>query len=129
MSGIADSFIPDQIRFHCPLLDLLNFLRPSNKLFKRKIRNYEHADFNKFRENLISFNFEEKLFTKNIDDNVLCIQEAQDTACENSVPSKKKVTIRPGEPPWITRHIKNLIRKRKKRTFRKLKTTTSNQSI
>ena len=126
MSGVADSFIPDQIRFHCPILVLLKFLRPSTKSFKRKIRNYERADFTQFRENLISFNLEEKLVTENIDDNVVCIQEALDVACENSVPSKI-VTIRPDEPPWITCHIKNLIRKRK-RAFRKFK-KTSNQSF
>ena len=98
MSGVADSFIPDQIRFHCPILVLLKFLRPSAKSFKRKIRNYERADFTQFHENLISFNLEEKLVTENIDDNVVCIQEALDVACENSVASKI-VTIRPDEPP------------------------------
>ena len=50
-------------------------------------------------------NLEEMLVRENIDNNVLCIQEAQDVACENSVPSKI-VTIRPGEPPWITCHTK-----------------------
>ena len=75
---------------------------------------------------MISFNLEEKLVTENIDADVVCIQEALDDACENSVPSNI-VTIRPDEPPWITCHIKNLIRKRK-RTFRKFK-KTSNQSF
>ena len=52
------------------------------------MRNYERADFTQFRENSISFNLEVKLVTENIDDNVVCIQEALDVACENSVPSK-----------------------------------------
>ena len=102
------------------------FLRLSTKSFKRKIRNYERADFTQFRENLISFNLEEKLVTENINDNVVCIQDALGVACENSVPSKI-VTIRPDKPPWITCHIKNLIRKRI-RAFRKFK-KTSNQSF
>ena len=28
-SGVVDSFIPDQIRFHCPILVILKFLHPS----------------------------------------------------------------------------------------------------
>ena len=32
-SGVADSFIPDQIRFHCPVLVLLKFLRPTVKSY------------------------------------------------------------------------------------------------
>ena len=88
MSGVADSFIPDQIRFHCPIFVLLKFLRPSTKSFMRKIRNYERADFTQFRKNLISFNLEEKLVTENIDDNVVCIQEALDVACENPFKAK-----------------------------------------
>ena len=119
MSGVADLFIPDQIQFHCPIFVLLKFLRPSTKSCKRKLRNYEQADFTQFRENLISFNLKEKLVTENTDDNVVCIQEALDVGCENCVPSKI-VTIRPDEPPWITCHIKNLIQKRKC-AFRKFK--------
>ena len=115
LSGVADSFIP----FHWLTLVLLKFLRPSTKSFKRKIRNYERACFTQFRENFISFNLEEELVTENIDDNVVCIQEALDVACKNSVPSKI-VTIRPDEPQWITCHIENLIPKLK-RAFRKLK--------
>ena len=33
-SGVVDSFIPDQIRFHCPILVILKFLHPSTKAFK-----------------------------------------------------------------------------------------------
>ena len=33
-SGVADSFIPDQIRFHCHVLVLLKFLRPTVKRIK-----------------------------------------------------------------------------------------------
>ena len=39
-SGVADPFISDQIRYHCPTVVLL----------KRKIWNYARADFDKFHE-------------------------------------------------------------------------------
>ena len=34
-SCVVDSFVPDQIRFHCPTLVILKFLHPSTKPFKR----------------------------------------------------------------------------------------------
>lgn len=33
-SGVADCFIPDQIRYHCPVIVLLKFLRPRSKHLK-----------------------------------------------------------------------------------------------
>ena len=49
-SGVADPFISDQIRYHCPTLVLLKFTRPTLTSYKRKIWNYARADFDKFRE-------------------------------------------------------------------------------
>ena len=37
-SGVVDSFIPDQIRFYCPILVILKFLHPSTKPFKRRVK-------------------------------------------------------------------------------------------
>ena len=49
-SGVADPFISDQIRYHCPTVVLLKFTRPTLSSYKRKIWNYARADFDKFRE-------------------------------------------------------------------------------
>lgn len=35
-SGVADPFIPDQIRYHCPTVVLLKFTRPMLRSYKRK---------------------------------------------------------------------------------------------
>ena len=48
-SGVADTFIPDQIRHYCPTVVLLKFLRPHCKTFKRKIWNNKLADYTKYR--------------------------------------------------------------------------------
>ena len=47
-SGVADPFIPDQIRYHCPTIVLLKFVRPSLKSYKRKIWYYARADFDQY---------------------------------------------------------------------------------
>ncbi|MEW8545280.1 MAG: reverse transcriptase family protein, partial [Candidatus Thiodiazotropha sp.] len=123
-SGVGDPFIPDQIRYHCPILVLLKFLRPPNKTFKRKIWNYPQADFNKYRNLLSQLDFENHIVTNtNIDDNVKFITESIADAGEQSIPNKI-VTIRPNDHPWITSSIRKHIRKRK-RIYRKYKCTSN----
>ena len=57
-SGVTDTFIPDQVRYHCPTVVLLKFLRPAMKTYSRRIWNYtcKLADFVKFRELLSNHN-------------------------------------------------------------------------
>ena len=45
--GVIDPFIPDQIRYRCPILVLLKFIHPKPKTIKPKVWNYELADFSK----------------------------------------------------------------------------------
>ena len=47
-SAVIDPFIPDQTRYHCPIIVLLKFLRPKVIAFKRRIWNYKRADFENF---------------------------------------------------------------------------------
>ena len=123
-SGVLDSFIPERINYHCPVMVLLKFLRPANKTFKRKIWNYKLANFDRYRELLHESNLEEKVNRSNdIDENVKCISEAIISAANESIPNKI-VTIRPEEHPWITCQIKRLIRKRK-RAYKKFKKTSN----
>ena len=60
----------------------------------------------------------------NIDQNVKDMTDAITKAAEDSIPNKT-VTIRPNDPPWITSHIRLLIRKRKL-TYRKFKKSKQN---
>ncbi|MEW8544385.1 MAG: reverse transcriptase family protein [Candidatus Thiodiazotropha sp.] len=125
-SGVTDPFIPNQTRYHCPIIVLLKFLRPSIKTFKRRIWNYKLADFDRYRAVLSEFNLIDKLVTNNnIDENVQQITEALFSAAENTIPNKT-VTIRPATHPWITSRIRQLIRKRK-HIFRQYKRTLDNQ--
>ena len=123
-SGVIDTFIPDQIRYHCPVIVMLNFLRPENKTYKRKVGNYKMADFNGYREILSDYSFEEKVNLSNdTEENINCISEAITSASEQAIPNKI-ATIRPDEHPWITCQIRRLIRKWK-RTYRKFERTSS----
>lgn len=123
MSGVIDTFIPDQRRFHCPIIALLKFTRPSLKSFKRRIWNYQRANFDLFRDNLSNYDWNHLTDSTDFDSDVKHFTEAILKAGEQSIPNKI-VTIRPFEHPWITSRIKNLIRQRK-RTYRKFKKTNN----
>ena len=100
-SGVADTFIPDQIRHHCPTVVLLKFLRPHCKTFKRKIWNYKLADYTKYRSLLTDSNLEEKMnSTTNLDQNANDITDTLTNIAEQAIPSKH-ITVRPKEHPWI----------------------------
>ena len=113
-SGVIDTFIRDQVRYHCPTIVLLKFLRPAMKTYSRRIWNYKLADFDKFRELLSDYNLIAKVEeTTDLDLNAQQITDALFFAAEHSIPNKV-VTIRPSEAPWINCQIKKLIRKRKR---------------
>ena len=102
----------------------MKFLWPQNKTFKRRIWNYNLAGFDKYHHVLTNSNLEEKLNqTTDIAQNSKEVTENIIYAADQAIPNKY-VTIRPTEHPWITCHVKNLIRKRK-RNFSKFKRTTN----
>ena len=107
-SGVLDPFIPDQTRYHCPVIVLLKFLRPTTRTFKRRIWNYKSASFDRFRKILNEHNLEAKLESAlDIDTNVQQITHALFSAADQSI-LNKIITIRPAEYPWIKCHIKIL---------------------
>ena len=49
LSGVADLFIPNQIRYHSPVIVLLKFTRSITKSFKRRVWYDKLADYEKYR--------------------------------------------------------------------------------
>ena len=94
-SEVTDPFIPDQVRYHCPILLLLKCLRPVVKTSKRKLWKYVQANFNLYRALLLESNIENDIETNNnIDLNVELISKVIADASERAIPHKI-VTIRP----------------------------------
>ena len=84
-SEVIDPFIPDQVRYHCPILLLLKFRYRIVKTNKRKIWNYAQADFNLYRALLIESNIENDIETNNsIDLNVEFISKVIADASERA---------------------------------------------
>ena len=64
-SGVADSFIPEQVQYHCPTIVILKFLRANIPTNKRRIWNVKMADYGKYEKNYHSQIFSKRLKTKN----------------------------------------------------------------
>ena len=122
-SGVADPIFPNLKRYHCPIFVLLKFIRPKTTTYKRKIWNYQRADFVKFRHILSEHDLPEQIRGKELDTSVQIVADAIFDAAEKSIPNKI-VNIRPNDYPWITCHIKSLIRKRR-RVYNKFKKTNN----
>ena len=98
-TGGIDCFLPNQTRYHCPVLVLLKFVHPSIKTFKRKVWNYNPADFDRYCTLLSESDLEnENERNSNIDDNVQYLTTAIVRASEVSIPNKT-ATIRPNDHP------------------------------
>ena len=106
ISGVVDLLIPEQVRYHCPVIVLQKFTPPRASSFKRKIWCYKLADYNQFRELLLEASLENFIQSNdNINQNIQDITDAIVLAAEKSIPNKIE-TVKPNESPWITCHIK-----------------------
>ena len=84
----------------------------------------QKADYDRYRAILNESDLSGKVKSDDdIDCNVQVITDTIIRAADESIPNKI-VTIKPDDHPWITCHIKNLIRKRK-RTYRQFKKTNN----
>ena len=122
-SGVADPLLPNLTRYHCPVYIFLKFIRPKVKTYKRKIWNYQRADFAKYRQILSEHDLPNRIRGNELDASVQIVSDAIFNAADKSIPNKI-VNIRPTDYPWITSHIKSLIRKRR-RVYNKFKKTNN----
>ena len=126
-SGVGENILDFNIRYHCPIFGIFKFHKPDVRSFKRRVWRYNEADYDTLRNKLGEVNWEN---CKSTDINVYTenVIHAISANAEKVIPNKI-VTVRAGEPSWISSKIKKLIRKRK-RLYRKYKRnpTMDNQS-
>ncbi len=111
-SFVADPFVPDLLRYHCPIVSVLKLNKPTSSAYKRKIWLYDKGNYEEYRRLLSSTNWQDILNTVNIDTTADLLTNAINNAASQSIPNKV-VTIRPNDIPWLNNSIRKLIRKRK----------------
>lgn len=99
--GVADPFLQNLIRYHCPVFILLKFVRPKVKPYKRKIWDYKKADFATYRRLLSEHDLANQVRNTEPDTSVQIISDAIFDAADKSIPNKI-VNICPNDYPWIT---------------------------
>ena len=116
--GAGEPCLDINVRYHCPIYGVFNYLKPKYKSFQRSVWKYENGDYYQLRNDLSEVNWNLK---QNDDINIY----AQDISAtilakaRRSIPNKT-IKINPHEPPWMTFAIKRKIRQRK-RSYRKAK--------
>ena len=58
LSGVGEPFLEQNIRYHCPVYCVLNFIKPASLSFKRKVYLFDRGDYESFSNDLISTNWE-----------------------------------------------------------------------
>ncbi len=114
-SFVADPFIPDLVRFHCPIVTVMTFSKPKISAYKRRIWIYDRADYIKYRNILNTVNWNEILLSNELDNNSKKITDIILDAASKSIPNKM-ATIRPNDIPWFNTNLRKLIRKRNRNT-------------
>ena len=119
-SGVGDPFLSQDLRYHCPVFGVLNFSKPRGKSYVRTSWSYDRGDYNLLKQKA-SLTDWESFYDTDINKHALGITNHITDITKECIPNRV-TRIRPCEPAWITSHIKNLIRRRK-RAYRKAKRT------
>ena len=101
--GVIIPFCSD----HSAVYFSTNFISVSERSYKRKIWQYNNADYDLYRETLDNMQWN---FTNlSVEDQVELVTENMTRAAENSIPHKT-VPIRPKDQPWMNNEIRKLMR-------------------
>ena len=117
-TGAGEPCLDQNIRYHCPIYGVFNFLKPKHMSFKRIIWKYDLGNYNRLRHILseAEWNNLKDASVDNSADNVTKLITETVKLC---IPNTD-VTIKPQEPKWMNSDIKRKIRQRK-RQYRKAK--------
>jgi hypothetical protein len=113
VAGVGEPVYSDSIRYHCPIYVILSFKKNHKPTFRRTIWKYEDGNYDMFRQELASVNWDSLLSNQNIDSATSIITDIILAAASKAIPNKL-VAIRPQDPPWMHSQIRKMIRKRKR---------------
>ena len=124
-NDVCDPFIPNLIRFHCPVAVLLKFPKPKRNCYTRKVWKYDLGDYCKYRRLLSAIHWDDVLMG-DVDNVANKISSVIMETASSSIPHKN-ATSRPYDSPWMHNEIRHLIRQRR-RLHRKAKNVNTNEA-
>ena len=98
----------DQVRYHLPVIGVIDQPCTLNNSFKRKVYLYDRADFSSYREQLSQVNFDNLFASDDIDSITRSIVKIFINEVDKAIPNRI-ITVRKDNPPWLTTEIKTNI--------------------
>ena len=116
LSRVGESFLDQNLRYHCPVFAVLKFDINKQPCYKRRIWKYDDANYLHLNQLVSNFDWSE-IKCNDIDSYESNFTEKLLEFCSLSI-QNKFVTIWPSAPPWLNNHVRRAISKRK-RTHRR----------
>ena len=97
----------DQVRYHLPVIGVVDQPCKLNNSFKRKVYLYDRTDFSSYREQLSQVNFDTLFASDDIDSITRSIVKILTNEVDKAIPNRI-ITVRKDNPPWLTTEIKKI---------------------
>jgi len=110
---VSENILEANVRYHCPVSGVLNLQKTRNKTFKRKVWDYKHGNYELYREDITSTDWDSLINRNHLNTAVESVTKTIIEIADKHIPSKY-IQVRTQDPPWMTSNIKRMIRKRKR---------------
>jgi len=107
-SFVADPFIPNLTRFHCPVVVVLHFHKPRTAPFKRRVWVYDRGNYDDYRAGLRTTDWNSLFDNDDLDDTTEKITAKILSIASQNIPNKI-ITVRPHDIPWMSNLVRTLI--------------------
>ena len=112
LSGVGEPFLEQNIRYHCPVYCVLNFVKPVSPIYQRKIYLFDRGDYQSFINDIYDTDWN-LLKSDSINTYAENVTNTITSLANIHIPNKM-INIRKTDPPWLTANIKKLLRKKKR---------------
>ena len=119
-SDVAEPFLHQDIRYHCPVYGIFKYSEASRKSLTRQIWSCDRGDYDQLRTRISDTDWD-SLLDPDVNVHAVNITNHLNSLTVVCIPNKT-IRIRPSDLPWITTAIRKLIRKRK-RAYHKARQT------
>ena len=110
LSGVGDPFLNQEVLYQCPIYSMFEFSKPKQNTYTRHIWSYDRGNYELLRQKTSNTDW------NSLHDTNIHFYSQKITNCITSLAKEciltKTIRIWPSDPPWITIHLKQCIRKR-----------------
>ena len=102
---MGENILEANVRYHCPVHGILNIQKVKNKVFRRRVWDYEKGNYDKFCEDLGNVEWDRLIHESHLKDAVSIVSDEILKAAGNNIPNKF-IVVRSEDPPWMNGAIR-----------------------